>query len=71
MEKALRLIEQAKQERALELDLEDCGLKKLPDELFELTWLESLELVSFKEGSISDISGLKHLTNLTPCATFI
>ncbi len=64
MEKALRRIEQAKQERALELDLRDCGLKELPDELFELTWLEELILGYFLGSSVSDISGLKHLTNL-------
>ena len=44
MELALQLIEKAKQERALHLDLGNCGLRELPDELFELTWLESLGL---------------------------
>lgn len=44
MELALQLIEEAKQQRALHLDLGNCGLTELPDELFELTWLESLIL---------------------------
>ena len=44
MELSLQLIEKAKQERALHLDLGNCGLKELPDTLFELTWLESLGL---------------------------
>ena len=44
MELALQLIETAKQQRVLHLDLGNCGLKELPDELFELTWLESLGL---------------------------
>nr|CAA6830828.1 MAG: Unknown protein [uncultured Thiotrichaceae bacterium] len=47
MELALQLIETAKQQRALHLDLGNCGLKELPDELFELTWLESLGLGDF------------------------
>lgn len=44
MESALQLIKTAKKQRALYLDLGSCGLKELPDELFELTWLEALSL---------------------------
>jgi internalin A len=43
-ELALKLIAQAKQTRATRLDLGNCGLTELPDELFELTWLEELIL---------------------------
>ena len=43
-ELALKLIKEAKETRATRLDLGNCGLTELPDELFELTWLEQLEL---------------------------
>ena len=45
-ELALKLIAQAKETRATRLDLGNCGLTELPDELFELTWLEELILSS-------------------------
>ncbi len=44
MELALKLIAEAKETRATRLDLGNCGLTELPDELFELTWLEELIL---------------------------
>ena len=44
-ELALKLIREAKETRATRLDLGNCGLTELPDELFELTWLE--ELINF------------------------
>ncbi len=43
-ELALQLIQEAKEIRATHLDLGNCGLTKLPDELFELVWLEKLVL---------------------------
>ncbi|SDK96627.1 internalin A [Catalinimonas alkaloidigena] len=43
-ELALRLIQQAKEERWLCLDLGNCGITELPESLFELTWLEALNL---------------------------
>ena len=43
-ELALKLIREAKETRATRLDLGNCGLTELPDELFELTWLEELNL---------------------------
>ena len=43
-ELALKLIAQAKKNRATHLDLGNCGLTELPDALFELTWLEELIL---------------------------
>jgi internalin A len=41
---ALKLIQEAKEQRLTRLDLGNCGLTELPDELFELTWLEELDL---------------------------
>jgi internalin A len=40
---ALKLIREAKETRATRLDLQNCGLTELPEELFELTWLEELK----------------------------
>ena len=45
-ELALKLIHEAKKTRATRLDLGNCGLTELPDELFELTWLEELILTN-------------------------
>ncbi|MEZ4849942.1 MAG: hypothetical protein R3B93_15270 [Bacteroidia bacterium] len=43
---ALKLIREAKKTKAKKLDLGNCGLTELPDELFELVWLEELYLSS-------------------------
>lgn len=43
-ELALKLIREAKEKRLTRLDLGNCGLTELPNELFELTWLEELFL---------------------------
>jgi len=43
-ELALRLIEQCKKTKAKSLDLGRCGLTEVPEEVFELTWLENLSL---------------------------
>ena len=43
-ELALKLIKEAKEKRLTRLDLGNCGLTELPDELFELVWLEELIL---------------------------
>lgn len=45
-ELALKLIKEAKEQRLTRLDLGNCGLTELPDELFELVWLEELILSS-------------------------
>ncbi len=45
-ELALKLIREAKETRATRLDLGNCGLTKLLMELFELTWLEELLILS-------------------------
>lgn len=47
---ALDLIREAKEKRLTKLDLGNCGLTELPEELFELVWLE--ELILCAEGSI-------------------
>jgi len=39
---AKKLIEKEKNERTGKLDLGCCGLKDIPEEVFELTWLEEL-----------------------------
>ena len=39
-----QLIEKEKQEKTGRLDLGCCGLTELPDALFELVWLEELNL---------------------------
>lgn len=46
-ELALELIREAKRTKAKKLDLGNCGLTELPDELFELVWLEELYLCNF------------------------
>jgi internalin A len=43
-ELALKLIRECKETRSTWLDLSNCGLTELPDELFELVWLEELYL---------------------------
>ncbi len=61
-ELALKLIKEAKEKRLTRLDLGNCGLTELPDELFELVWLENL-ILSENRG-INDINALKVLTQL-------
>ena len=39
-ELAFKRIREAKEKRLTRLDLGNCGLTELPEELFELTWLE-------------------------------
>jgi Leucine-rich repeat (LRR) protein/GTPase SAR1 family protein len=46
-ELALKLIAENKKNKAKTLDLGNCGLTELPDELFELTWLEELVLSNY------------------------
>lgn len=45
-ELALKLIAEAKRTRATRIDLGNCDLTELPEELFELTWLEELIISS-------------------------
>ena len=46
-ELALKLIREAKRNRATTLELKACSLTELPDELFELVWLENLILLCY------------------------
>jgi internalin A len=49
-ELALKLIKEAKEKRLTRLDLGNCGLTELPDELFELVWLKYLFIMDeYKE----------------------
>ncbi|MEE9302181.1 MAG: hypothetical protein V3U84_00200 [Thiotrichaceae bacterium] len=41
---ALQLIAEAKEKRLTTLDLGNCGLTEIPEEVFELVWLEELSL---------------------------
>ncbi len=50
---ALKRINEAKQKRSKKLDLSGCGLTELPDELFELTWLE--EFITYKPSDFFDV----------------
>ena len=62
-ELALKLIAEAKEIRKTRLDLGNCGLTELPDELFELTWLEELILKNgWYFGNNYDV--LNNLTNI-------
>ncbi len=45
-ELSINLIKEAKERKSTYLDLGNCGLTELPDELFELTWLTTLLLCS-------------------------
>jgi len=44
---ALKLIEECKQTQSKKLDLGNCGLREIPLEIFELTWLEELIISNF------------------------
>lgn len=46
-ELALELIRKEKEEKTGKLDIGNCGLRELPKELFECTWLEELNLGEF------------------------
>ena len=47
-ELALRLIEENKKTRATFLDLGNCGLTKVPEEIGELFWLEELSFTQVR-----------------------
>ncbi len=63
-ELALQRIREAKEQRLTRLDLGNCGLTELPDELFELTWLEELNLNT--SGHYMDIKDNFRINFLTP-----
>ncbi len=62
-ELALQLIREAKATRATRLDLGNCGLEELPEELFELVWLEELVL---KNDRIQNKGELNQIKTLSP-----
>ena len=61
-ELALQRIREAKEQRLTRLDLGNCGLTELPEELFELDWLEELFINNNIE--LTNIVQLKNLFNL-------
>ncbi|MDO1447410.1 leucine-rich repeat domain-containing protein [Rhodocytophaga aerolata] len=61
MEEALRRIATNKLTKEIHLDLEQTNLISLPKELFELKWLQSLNL---SNNRIRDASTLQHLTQI-------
>jgi Leucine-rich repeat (LRR) protein len=64
-EKALKLIKEAKEKRLTRLDLGNCGLTELPDELTSLSWLKELVLKENKGlSSLHLLSGLYRLQKL-------
>lgn len=58
---ALERIEKCRSTRATELDLSGLGLDEIPPEVFELTWLEKLNV---SRNWLSDMNFLKHVPNL-------
>ncbi|MBL7818443.1 MAG: hypothetical protein JNL70_25755 [Saprospiraceae bacterium] len=61
-ELALKRIRECKETRSKRLDLGNCGLTELPDELFELTWLEELYL--YQNPNLKNIDKTVKLVNL-------
>lgn len=62
MDEALRRIEDARREKETFLDLENIELTELPEELFELAWLEELDLGGNQLRSIPE--GIGRLSKL-------
>ncbi|MBO0612800.1 leucine-rich repeat domain-containing protein [Thiothrix fructosivorans] len=77
LEIALERIEECRRTRSTELDLSCLGLDEIPEEVFELTWLEKLNVLEEWDtrdeyGEIKEIPlAIKKLKNLTEfnCAT--
>ena len=63
-ELALELIQRAKEERSLHLDLANCGLTEIPLEIKELKQLTHLYLRDNQISNIETLKELKKLTNL-------
>lgn len=60
MTDVLRLVAENKRRKAISLDLDNCGLTKVPAEVGELVWLQSLSL-----------AGNESLTDLGPLASLL
>ena len=58
---ALQRIREAKEKQLTTLDLSDCGLTEIPEEVGEMVWLERLSL---DKNRISDVKPLEGLINL-------
>ncbi len=58
---AIERIAENKQTQDKFLDLGNCGLTELPEELFDCVWLENLNL---KENKITKLNGIEKLENL-------
>lgn len=61
LEIALERIEECRCTRSPELDLSECGLEAIPKQVFELTWLEKLDV---SENKITDLSLLSRSLQL-------
>jgi internalin A len=71
-ELALKLIREAKEKKLESLNLGNCNITKLPDELFELTHLKELILIGNKNlNSLNNIQYLKKLKLLSISYTLI
>jgi internalin A len=60
-ELALQRIREAKEQRLTRLDIGNCGLTEIPEEVFELTWLEELNINQNRD--LSDLSSLTRFAN--------
>jgi internalin A len=82
-ELALQRIREAKEQRLTRLDIGNCGLTEIPDEVFELTWLKELNIGRWNTGNEGEennikafnpkirlLRGLKRLIASTKKATF-
>ena len=71
-ELALKRIRECKENHSTRLDLGNCGLVELPEELFKLTWLEELKLKKNKLlKNINNIGVFKELLTLDISETSI
>jgi len=61
IEEALKRIEVARREKLTYLDLSGMGLKEVPSEILDITWLKTLSLA---DNELSDISGLSALQQI-------
>jgi internalin A len=60
-ELALQRIREAKEQRLTRLDIGNCGLTKIPEEVFELTWLEELILGGWQTSIKGELNNLKSI----------
>jgi internalin A len=58
-ELALQRIREAKEQRLTSLDIGNCGLTEIPDEVFELTWLEELIIGGWSTSNEGENNSIK------------